>query len=76
MVMSLLAVIGRDFHYLENKEDYHDDDEEVEVEAGVRDQYLLVIVFQEFLLHPLVLVLLRDPILFKMHLDFFEQALC
>ena len=64
MVMCLLAVVGGDLDHLEDKEDYHDDDEEVEVEAGVRDKHLFVIVFQKFPFHPLILVLLRDPKLF------------
>ena len=76
MVVFLLAIIGRDLDHLENKEDYHDDYEEVEVEAGVRDKHLLVVVFQEFLFHPLILVLLRDLELFKMHLDLLEQSFC
>ena len=67
--MSLLALLDRDLDYLDNEEDYHDDDEREEVEAGIWDKYLLVIVIKEFLLHPFVLVLLRDPILLKMHLD-------
>jgi hypothetical protein len=76
MVIFLLAVVGGDLDHLEDKEDYHDDDEEVEVEAGVRDKHLFVVVFQELPFHPLIFVLLRDPILFKMHLDLLEEPLC
>ena len=67
--MILLALVGWDLYYLEDKEDYYDDHEEVEVEAGVRDKHLLVVMFEELLFHPVILVLLRDRILLNMHFD-------
>lgn len=76
MVMILLALVGRHLYYLENKEDYHDDNDEVEVEAGVRGKHLLVVVFQKLLFHPVIPVLLRYRALLKIHFDLLEQALC
>ena len=76
MVMILLALVRRDLYYLEDKEDYHDDDEEVEVEAGVRDKHLLMVMFEELLFHPDILVLLRYRILLNMNFDLLEQAVC